>query len=253
MALLTGYQAPGPVLAQFQASPAFARALIGPRRGGRKIAALVNIARRVRGAPPGNWRVLALAPTAEAMEGAMRGADLCFGAAAQWNMPAQACAVDFAGPDRGLRHLELRFFAADKPGERRRWRAGEGTVTWLVAARDLGEEACDEAIELAGSWEAGADREKLIVTSRMPAEDHWLARRFLGDDPRWQLFRQPGGLSPLAENRGHPGQRRDWYERLAAKLPERDRASEVDAQWRLPPDSGIVAAVLASFRIEEAA
>jgi hypothetical protein len=60
MALLNGYRPPGAVLAAFGNSPAFARALIGPRGGGRKIAAVADIVRRVRRGPPGRVRAARL-------------------------------------------------------------------------------------------------------------------------------------------------------------------------------------------------
>lgn len=236
--LLTGYRPDGSVLAAFLAGTGFARALVGPRSGGRKIAAVADIAGQALRAAPARWRVAVAAARAEDLQGgAMRAVAEAFGPdAGKWDLPGRRFAIDIARPD-GRRAIEFHFFGLDRPEQRRQWDAAAATIVWLCGARDLGLDALDRAVELAGSWSEGADRALLIATSRMPEPGHWLALRFEAagstDADNWTLYRQPGGRSPAAENRTHldrakPG----FYDRLAARLPIAEIASEVDAEWR---------------------
>lgn len=244
-ALLTNYRADGAVLRAFLASPVFARALIGPRKGGRKVAAVASIVRRMRLLPiaaegpsqaQARWRVAVIAAHAEDLQsGPMRAVAEAFGAdTGHWDMGARVFAVDWRQAD-GRRWLEMRFFGADRPEQRRRFEAWPATLVWLAGARDLPAELCDTAVELAGAYGEGAGAPGLIVTSRMPEAAHWIAERFAPlvvdrDAGAWRLFRQPGGREAAAENLAHlkPG----FYARLAERLPLRDVAGEIDAEWR---------------------
>lgn len=235
MALLAGYQPDGAQLRAFLDSAAFARALIGPAHGGRKIAAIADIAARALAAPPAKWRVTVLAPRADELTGGVMAAvAAAFGPdKGFWDLTQRSFAFDMT--HQGARRpLEFRFFGADRPEQRRRFEATPATVVWLADARDLGADALDAALALAGSWADGAPGARVTVTSRMPDDAHWIAARFKPDGAAtWQLFRQPGGRSEHAENRRwldreHQG----YYARLAGRLQPRAVASDVDAEWR---------------------
>jgi hypothetical protein len=154
----------------------------------------------------------------------------------QWDMKAPAFAMDFTDHP-----LEFRFYGLNKPEHRRSWGNAAATLVWLAGARDLAADIFDDAVTLAGSWGEGVDDAAIILTSRMPASDHWIATRFGGPNstegnPRYRLFQQPGGRSARAENIAHVGP--GFYARLADHLAPREIASEIDAEWGEPGGYG---------------
>lgn len=248
MPLLHNYQAPGPVAARFVAGQAAARALIGPRRGGRKIAAVAALAARWAVSQAPYWAVTVIAPRADDLAGGVEQAvTLSFGAdAGKWDLPNHAFAFERAA--RGVvggggRGIEFRFFGWDRAEHRRRAASRPAAAVWLAGARDLDPEAADLAAELAGAGMPGLAPGLLLATSRMPYASHWLAVRFSAEAAgarNWLLYRQPGGRTPQAENLVNLPD--GFYARLAERLPPHEIGSEVDAEWRDPAGAEDLAA-----------
>jgi hypothetical protein len=79
---------------------------------------------------------------------------------------------------------------------------GNCSLVWLDQARDLPEEAFDQAhAAVARYWPSGLERKgpplkRIIVTSRMPLADHWIARRFAKAAPNTRCSASPAAAAP---------------------------------------------------------
>ncbi len=71
---------------------------------------------------------------------------------------------------------------------------------------------------------------RLLGDFNFPDWDHWLFQRFVADpSPHVKLYKQPGGLTPGAENvNALP---KGYYEQMAQNLPPDQRRRYVDAEW----------------------
>jgi hypothetical protein len=137
-------------------------------------------------------------------------------------------------------HLELDmvFRALDRPADVKKLLSVEYTFAWVNEAREIPYVIVtmlrdrvgrfpsyrDEKIKAAGGYWSG-----LIMDTNPPDEDHWWFKIFElgGIDPAqqsghapesWQLFRQPSGRSPQAENLENlrPG----YYQDTSGRTPE---------------------------------
>jgi len=231
------YQPPGETLRAFRASDAFARALIGPMQGGRRTCAVHDIMLRAAFGSQRRWRWVVVRADRTLLD------EQTIAAWHRW-VPASIGTWDA----RALRHqiafvvggkprdLDIQLFAWDTPDHRRRLATIEATGFWLDGARELDESVFDRALDAAGLWPVDEPPAGLVIcTSRMPASDHWLARR-----RELAMFRQPGGRSPQAENLQHlkPG----FYQRAAARRSADRVRVEIDAEF------GVSAVAIAEAR-----
>ncbi len=186
-----GYRPVGPTLEAFFLSPAAARAAIGPVAGGRKTVAAHYI-RRLAGviAEKGeqrHWRWLVVAPrhgekTAHATwRQWTSGAAGSIGEWSKTGIPTHT--VEYAGrPGRPI--IETIFLDWSNPAHRDRLMAGDCSGVWLDQARDLPEVALDAALMAVSDYypgplqRKGRPRPRVLVTSRMPIEEHWLPHHF---------------------------------------------------------------------------
>jgi predicted phage terminase large subunit-like protein len=235
------YRPAGPTIAEFHRAAQLrrSRALIGPVWAGRKTAASAEILGRVRPArdgEPARVRWFVVAPTETVLTEEIISA---------WHlaMPAEQGQYTVEGHDR--RHLvpllregqppgglDVHFLAWERAEHRRRLATTDVTGVWLANARDLPREAFDDALGAAdGNYPPPGRGEPgwygVIITSRMPPAGHWVYE-LAGNDI--DLFRQPGGRTPQAENLANLPS--GFYQRLAQRYrhsPERVRA-DVDAE-----------------------
>lgn len=259
--LSLSYDPPGATLKAFRASPATVRALIGPVQAGRKTCAVYDILLRAGSSPQRRWRWAVIAANDAALETAI---DVWHSVVPKvgfgdWDAKALRHQFGFAVPAGGPggrmarpKDLDLQFFAADRGEHRKRLAALEASGIWLVGARELDEGIFDQALAAAGSWPLDEPpAPAIILTSRMPDEAHWLAKRS-DDGGEIARFRQPGGRTTQAENIRNlkPG----FYRRLAAgRNPEWVRV-HVDAEFSLARKSGSLEdAILRSYQEGEQA
>lgn len=131
--------------------------------------------------------------------------------------------VSFITP-RGRRiHLIVEFQALGDNRIEDVMRGWEGTWAWMNEADLLEEEALDFLLQRVPRWPAkellehGADLQPRVFGDMNPAgdPDHWVVRRFIDKPtPDVQMFQQPSGLSPAAENRANLPS--GYYERIVA-------------------------------------
>jgi hypothetical protein len=235
------YQPPGETLRMFRQSTAVARALFGAMGAGRKVCALHDIIINAFIGQQARHRWIVAAAGAEQVQQVIDRVNewLPAGAVGDWDEKVWRRQLKL-GDGAQERIFDFQFLSLDRPEHRRRFGAAEVTGIWLAAARDLDEAVFQTALERAGSWPSGFEgggRKRVIATSRMPREDHWLVTR-----PDLARFRQPGGRSPAAENiepRG--GLKRADYERAAEGMDPARVATEIDAEWLSMPDEDLVA------------
>jgi predicted phage terminase large subunit-like protein len=227
------YKVPGPQLAGFLKSDHRLRALIGPVYGGRKSAAAFDIVRRAidpRYRPQRVWRWVVVRQRRDELE-AETVACVQHWLAGEGEYDAKARQLLFAFElDDGLERLiEYQFLAMDEAVDRRRLPSLECSAVWLDDARNFAEGVLDDARLICGRYPGGLDGgcqwRGIIATSRMPLPGHWLITR---DDI--ELYRQPSGRSPQAENIENLKAKGFSYSKLAAAEDPDWVARYVDAE-----------------------
>ena len=236
------YRAPGATLKRFYEADTFARALVGPIYGGRKTAAVHDILGRLSDGLQPVWRWAAVrAGEAELhsetiarwQEHFTRIFRISAATPKIWDAKTLTVALNTKA---GL--LELRFFALDNAAHRRAFDAYQATAYWLDGARELPEAVFDQAIGGAGAYpsrlQGGCQWQGVVVTSRMPIADHWIARRFgafAAPANGYTLFHQPGGRSAQAENLVHLREKGFSYHAAARDKPNDYVRQYIDAEW----------------------
>jgi predicted phage terminase large subunit-like protein len=234
------YEPAGAQLRAFQASRRFARALVGPVYAGRKTCAAHELIRRAqRRTTQRVWRWVVIHPLREELErGVLTTLRRWLPPEAMWDPKTRFLGLEYQLADQVPRLLEVQMIGLDDAGDRRRLSAAEGAGVWLDDARWLPESVFDEALKIAERGypppiAGGTVWSGVICTSRMPAPGHWLVTRSTATDGRnadLELFRQPGGRSPGAENRSHLERIGFSYEELAGRWPPDRVRVEIDAE-----------------------
>jgi hypothetical protein len=264
------FQPAGVTLEKFHRSSALVRLILGPMQSGKRTSCaheiILKAADQTRALPrdagqlPSRMRWLVLSGSRE---------ELLEETIPAWHqifpIPSSPGAEDGYGSwDRAtLRHelkpwrglvLEIIFLGLNRDADRQRFSTIRACGVWIDRARDIRESDFDQAIRIAASWREPSTRlrapwQGVILSSRMPRENHWLKRRFVDEvSDGYQLFRQPGGLTDKAENpRGFD------YNAEAQGLPEDMRRTEIDAEWgRAEADDSWPAIVKRSYLTEAA-
>lgn len=135
---------------------------------------------------------------------------------------------------------EIIFLALDQPGDVKKLQSLELTGAWVNEAREVPKVIINHLQGRVGQFPAKKDGGTawagMIMDTNPPDEDHWWPKMFgdappdeeiedawnLDDDPELvfdqadvELFKQPSGLSPLAENVENLNDGRLYYTRLA--------------------------------------
>ncbi len=102
-------------------------------------------------------------------------------------------------------HLEVMFRALDRPDQVSNLLSLEVTAAWFNEAREIPKtiiEAMDARIGRYPSMrDGGAAWHGIIMDTNPPDEDSYLYKMFEKVKPEgWEIFKQPSGLSPMAEN-----------------------------------------------------
>jgi phage terminase large subunit-like protein len=224
MPISLNWTSPGPVSSAFAESQGFARALMGPMKGGRRWTAVADIILKPQqlarqGLFQPRWRWLACAPdmaklskTIDAWKARVP-TDI-----GSWDEKALTHWVRYGIGQREGRivavELEIHFLSLDRPEHRKKLLQLPTTGIWLDWAKHYPEDILADAIDAAGTYPDSLHEDALwsgvILTSRMPAEDHFLAKR-----QDIERYRQPGGRTHLAEG-GHylP---KNFYQRQASR------------------------------------
>jgi hypothetical protein len=213
------YSPPGPQLSAFLHSDHRLRAIIGPVFAGRKSAAVSDVTvRAVRQTYRKQrvWRWVAVRQSREELLAHTLGTVQQWLREGEFDERKRRWAMEYDLGDGVPRLLEIFFLAMEEPADRRRFPNIEASAVWLDDARNLAEGVLEDARLIAGRYPSGLDGgcqwRGVICTSRMPPPGHWLLIR-----QDLELYRQPSGRSPAAENIEHLSARGFSYARLAAE------------------------------------
>ena len=221
------YKPPGPVARAFMKSDSFVRGIMGPFGSGKSTVCVFEILRRAKQQKPGpdgirrsRWAIIR--NTYPELKTTTIKTWL------QW-IPASFGRWVDAGPPMhhikdGDLDLEVIFLALDRPDDIGKLLSMELTGAWVNEAREVPKAVIDGLTGRVGRYPSklmgGASWCGIIMDTNPPDNDHWwykLAEELHPDG--WEFYRQPGGLTPVAENRENLPE--GYYERqVAGKDPD---------------------------------
>lgn len=216
------YRPPGPVSRAFMRSDAFFRGIMGPFGSGKSTVCIMEILRRAQQQKIGNdgkrrsrWAVIRntypelKTTTIKSWH--------------QWVPSSMGRWVDSGPPMHHIQDgeidLEVIFVSLDRPDDIAKLLGMELTGAWVDECREVPKAVIDGLTGRVGRYPStlmgGSEWSGIIASTNPPDNDHWWYRLAEEDKPEgWEFFRQPGGLSPGAENRENLP--RDYYERQCA-------------------------------------
>jgi hypothetical protein len=221
------YRYAGPVIEAFHKSTAFVRMLMGPFGSGKSVAAVMEMLWRAaeqQPAPDGKrytrWAVIR-STYPELSTTTIKTFQ-------QW-VPRELGTLRAQPPMSfhirvGDIDAEFLFLALDREDDVRKLLSLELTGAWINEAREVPKAVFEALTGRVGRFPqmsiGGPSWSGVILDTNPPDTEHWLYHAFEnGERPAdWEIFKQPSGLSPDAENRANlPA---NYYERLAAGKDE---------------------------------
>lgn len=215
------YAPPGPIAADFMASSAFVRGLMGPIGSGKSVACCMEIVKRAFAQEPGpdgvrRTRWVAVRNTFPELK------STTIRTWTDWFKPEWFGAVRWDSPiSHRLRlakdvELEMLFMALDKPDDVKKLLSLEVTGGWINEAREVPKAVLDALTGRVGRYpsarDGGATWRGVIMDTNPPSDDHWWYRLAEEEQPEgFEFFRQPSGLHDAAENL-------DWLAQSSASL-----------------------------------
>lgn len=203
------YKPDGITLADFHASPAFVRGLMGPLGSGKSTACVMEILTRAgeqavnpnTGLRHTRWAIIRNSyPELKTTTLKTWG---------QW-CPAQFGKLTMDSP---IRHyvknneieMEIYFIALDKPDDVKKLLSLELTGAWINEAREIPKAILDALTGRVGRYPAMIDGGPtwygIIMDTNPPDDQSWWYKMAEEETPEnWAFFQQPGGESPEAEN-----------------------------------------------------
>jgi hypothetical protein len=267
------YNAP-PTIARFMQSDSFGRLLCGPVGSGKTTGCLVETARRMGQQSPGNdgrrytrWAIIRQT-LKDAKATVLKDARGWFGALADWRVSESTLFIDY-----GDVYSEWMFVPLEDPDDLKRLLSTQLTGAYINESSEIDLSLLSDIAGRVGRFpnnEFGrctwsgifADTNMPIVGT--PWAD-FIVKGEHGDTPEWQIFRQPGGRSPDAENLPHLNQTaqtadldesdpirieqgRGYYRRLVSVGTSDYIRRFVDAEFGRDP--GGTAVFAESFRVD---
>lgn len=208
MASVTDYIAP-PTIARFMQSNARVRLIMGPVGSSKTTACIMEIVRRAAMQAPGRdgkrrSRWVVCRNTAQQLRDTVLRSWMDWvppGVAGTWKETSMTFTLM-----TGDVHAEILFRALDDPEDVRRLLSLEITGFHCEEARELPKEIVLGLLSRCGRYPSSKDGGPTwyggILSTNPPSTDHWIHEMFEVVKPEgWEIFKQPSGLSPEAENR----------------------------------------------------
>lgn len=256
------YTAP-PTVAQFMSSGAFARFILGPVGSGKSTGSMIEIIRRMSEQAPGHdgvrrTRFVLVRQTLKQIK------DTALKEFDTWVAPLCTFKVSentlhFAFNDVVS---EINLIPLDDENDQRRLLSMQITGAWINEFPEIDPGLIDAIAGRCGRYpssaQGGASWSGIVADGNFPTEGSDWHRIFeYGMPPDWQLFKQPSGLAPDAENLdwlnqtpltlglplGHPeriAQGRKYYERLSRGRSEDWVRRYVKAEYGNDPSGSAV-------------
>lgn len=221
------YKPPGPVSKAFMLDGSFVRGIMGPFGSGKSTVCVMEILRLAQlqrvsadGKKRSRWAVIRntypelRTTTIKTWH--------------QWVPPQLGRWVDSGPPTHHIQEgdldLEVIFVSLDRPDDIAKLLGMELTGAWVDEAREVPKAVIDGLTGRVGRYPSaamgGSNWSGIIMSTNPPDNDHWWYKLAEEIHPEgWRFFRQPGGMSPNAENREHLPP--NYYERqIAGKDPD---------------------------------
>lgn len=215
------YQAP-PTIIQFMRSDAFGRLLCGPVGSGKTTGCLVELARRMgqQGVGQDGRRYTRFAIIRQTLKDAkatvLKDARGWFGAMSDWRVSESTLYIDF-----GDIYSEWMFVPLEDPEDLKRLLSTQLTGAYINEASEVDISLLSDIAGRVGRYpnnEFGACSWRgIFADTNMPIMDTPWANFIQAPPNEWQVFRQPGGDKPNAENLNHLDQTPETLE-----LPDND-------------------------------
>jgi hypothetical protein len=233
---------PSNTIARFMQSSARTRMLMGPFGSGKSTGCIMEIFRRCAEMPLSNdgtgkrrsrWAIVR--NTADQLKQSTRKSWLQWfpdGIAGHWRESDKAFHLRVGDID-----AEILFLPLDTPDDQRRLLSLELTGGWINEARELPLELVMALQGRVGRYpnrSATVDKQSywhgIIMDTNPPSEDHWIYEKFEVEKPDgWEIFKQPGGLDPDAENRENLPE--TYYEDMSVGATKDWIRSHVDGRY----------------------
>lgn len=205
--VVTEYAA-APTIARFMRSNAPVRLLLGPVGSGKSVGDIMEIARRAKLQEPNRQGVrktrwVIVRNTYQQLKDTTLKSWLEWfpdGVAGRWREYDKTFFLRFGDVE-----AEVLFRALDDPDDVNRLLSLELTGAYCNELRELPIEIVTALRSRCGRYPARKDGgptwHGLIADTNPPPTDHWIYEKFEVEKPEgWEIFKQPGGLSPDAEN-----------------------------------------------------
>lgn len=215
-----------PTIARFSdaATRAFVRGLMGPFGSGKSagcVIELIKLAQMQKPGPDGKRRArfaVIRNTYPQLKDTTIRTVEqwLPFGQFGTYTSSDHRYVIDGLAPDL---EVEFLFRALDQPKHVSNLLSLELTGAWVNEAREVPWTIIQALLGRVGRFpsavQGGCVNPCIIMDTNPPDDESWWYRAFEEDKPEgWELFRQPGGRSPDAENLPHlPA---GYYERMAS-------------------------------------
>jgi hypothetical protein len=214
-----------PTVGSFMLSQAFIRFIIGPVGSGKSVGCIMELLRRAREQVP-NSRGVRQTRFAVVRNTLQQLRQTCLADIEMWLKPIlnfrvtdQTVQIRLKLPDGTSVESDWLLIPLDTPEDQKRLLSLNLTGAWISEFREIPLKVVDGVVGRLGRYPAKAIApltwHGLIGESNPPDEDsEWYARLELDRPPNWEVFKQPGGMEPNAENRDSLPS--DYYENLVA-------------------------------------
>lgn len=204
---ITNYTAP-PTVARFMQSDAPVRLIMGPVGSGKSTGDIMEIARRAQMQAPNRQGVrktrwVVVRNTYQQLKDTTLKTWLEWfpdGVAGKWREYDKTFFLKFGDVE-----AEVLFRALDDPDDVNRLLSLELTGGFINEAREIPLEIVTALRSRCGRYpskkEGGPTWHGVLMDTNPPSTDHWIYEKFKVEKPSgWEIFEQPGGLEPNAEN-----------------------------------------------------
>lgn len=239
------YNAP-PTVAQFMRSDAFVRAILGPVGSGKSTGCLLELARRMceqKAGPDGKRRTrfaIIRQTLSQIKQTVLKEFYTWLGPITKFKVSENTIYISFNDIES-----EIHLIPLDDEQDIRRLLSMQLTGAWInefpEVSPDIVPSLCGRLGRYPSAAQGGASWFGLIMDGNFGVEgSDWHKLCEVDTPPDWQIFTQPGGLTPDAENVANLPGGYEYYERLArAHSPEWVKRY-VDAQWGEDPSGTAV-------------
>jgi hypothetical protein len=216
------YKPSGRVTAKFLKDDSFVRGLMGPIGSGKSVACAIEILRRARMQAPSKdgvrrtrWCVIRNSYPELKSTTIKTWSDWC---------PLEYGRTNFDSPiihritDQGI-DMEVLFLALDRPEDVKKLLSLELTGAWVNEAREVPKAVIDALTGRVGRYPSqnmgGCTWSGIFMDTNPPDDQSWWFEMSEEETPEgWRFFKQPSGVSDMAENKRNLPQ--DYYERIQA-------------------------------------